>query len=723
MGPLLCRRPLFVGAAVFVLGAALLVTAGLARAQTPPSPGSARGLTQSLVALDAQYRAAGPARRAQLVSHLLSVAATRQQVLLSLVESDPGEVLRVALPANLRAGMASSIQSHLEKEVDLDGVLEVLHEDHANGSRYFYFLETRTERLSLHFATDPPGLPARSHVRVRGVRVGQMLALASGTTSVQTLAAALPNTFGAKSTVVLLVNFQNNPIQPYTVDYARSVVFTTTSNFFMENSSQQTWLTGNVYGWYTLPLSSTVCDGFQIRDYAKAAATAAGVDLSPYSTFVYAFPTNSGCGYSGMAQIGGPNVWINGNLELNVVGHELGHVLGLYHSHALECGATTNGTNCSVWEYGDVLDIMGNTSAGHFNAFQKERLGWLGGDVATVGANGVYTLDLYEAPLGVQPKALKNVKSTDSTTGQKTWYFVEFRQAIGFDSFVATKSNVLSGVVIHTGSDGDINSSMLLDMTPVSSALPDVDWNDPALTVGRSFSDSTAGVTITLTSAGSTGAAVSVSLASPTCTHANPTVTISPSQSQWVPAGTAVTYTVSVTNQDNASCTASTFNLQATAPAGWTSTFSPSTLTLSPGASGSASLQVTSSTSAANAFYTIAASATNGAAQSETSTVSATYVVVASMSVSVATDKPSYAKTQTVTITAVVSSAGSPVGGASVSFNVTKPGGTVVAMTATTGTNGAAVVTLRIKPKDPTGAYGVRAGATSGSATTNFMVQ
>ncbi|PYN00289.1 MAG: hypothetical protein DME07_16830 [Candidatus Rokuibacteriota bacterium] len=62
-------------------------------------------------------------------------------------------------------------------------------------------------------------------------------------------------------------------------------------------------------------------------------------------------------------------------------------------------------------------------------------------------------------------------------------------------------------------------------------------------------------------------------------------------------------------------------------------------------------------------------------------------------------------------------------GGASVSFNVTKPGGTVVAMTATTGTNGAAVVTLRIKPKDPTGAYGVRAGATSGSATTNFMVQ
>jgi len=424
-----------------------------------------------------------------------------------------------------------------------------------------------------------------------------------------------------------------------------------------------------------------------------------------------------------MAQIGGPNVWINGNLELKVVGHELGHVLGLYHSHALECGATTLGTTCSVWEYGDVLDIMGNTSAGHFNAFQKGQLGWLGGDIATVGVSGVYTLDLYEAPLGFQPKALKILKSTDSTTGQKTWYYVEFRQAIGFDSFLSTNSNVLNGVVIHTGSDGDINSSSLLDMTPASSVWQAYDWNDPALVVGQSFADPSAGVTITLRSAGNAGAAVSVALASPTCTHTNPTVTISPSQSQWVPAGTAVTYTVSVTNQDSANCTASTFNLQATAPAGWTSTFSPSALTLNPGASGSTSLQVTSSTSAANAFYTITASATNGAAQSYTSTVSATYVVVSSMSVSVATDKPSYTRNQTVTITAVVTSAGSVVAGASVSFNVTKPGGTVVTGSATTGTNGAAVVTVRIRPKDPTGAYGVRADATSASATTNFMVQ
>src|SRR3989454_5276368 len=149
---------------------------------------------------------------------------------------------------------------------------------------------------------------------------------------------------------------------------------------------------------------------------------------------------NSGCGYSGMAQIGGPNVWINGNLELKVVGHELGHVLGLYHSHALECGATTLGTNCSVWEYGDVLDIMGNTAAGHFNAFQKERLGWLGYGVSppitTVQGGGTYALDPYEAD-GSGANALKILQSTDPTTGKKTWYYVEYRQAIGFDNFLS----------------------------------------------------------------------------------------------------------------------------------------------------------------------------------------------------------------------------------------------------------------------------------------------
>jgi hypothetical protein len=71
----------------------------------------------------------------------------------------------------------------------------------------------------------------------------------------------LPNTFGAQSTLVILVNFQDAPTnQPYTLAAAQSVVFGPVNNFILENSYQQTWLTGDVVGWYTIPLSSTTCN-------------------------------------------------------------------------------------------------------------------------------------------------------------------------------------------------------------------------------------------------------------------------------------------------------------------------------------------------------------------------------------------------------------------------------------------------------------------------------
>src|SRR5207244_2311907 len=98
-------------------------------------------------------------------------------------------------------------------------------EDYAQGSRLRYFLETAEERLSLHFAANPPKhLLTGSHVRVKGVRVDGALALDSGgSSSVQTLSLALPNTFGAQKTLVILVNFQDKATQPYTLATAQNV--------------------------------------------------------------------------------------------------------------------------------------------------------------------------------------------------------------------------------------------------------------------------------------------------------------------------------------------------------------------------------------------------------------------------------------------------------------------------------------------------------------------
>lgn len=706
--------------AVILLALLLAPVGGPAGAQGrsgAPDPSSPENLTQSLVGLAAQ---GGP------LQNVVNVAAARQQRLLGLMESDPAAVLRVAIPRAVRAGLPAAVQSYVEEEVGLEGELEVLHEDYARRSRYVHFLQTSTERLSLHFAGAAPQLLTGTRVRVRGVRLGGAIALDGSGGSVQVLTQIAPNTFGSQKTLLILVNFQDMTTQPYTPAQAQSVAYTTTSNFYMENSFQQTWLAGDVAGWFTIALSSTVCDTSTLASYANQAATAAGYALSNYTRLIYGFPQNA-CGWWGMGTVGGSpsQAWINGTFSLKVVGHEFGHNLGLYHSHALDCGTAVDTGTCSSIEYGDTLDIMGNPTSGHLAAYQKERLGWLNytgmPPVTTVGSAGLYAIDTYEVA-GTNPKALKILKSTDATTGQKTWYYVEYRQAVGFDGFLSGNLNVLNGVVIRLGTDSSPNSSYLLDLTPQTAS-----WDDPALVLSQSFTDPFAGITITPVSMSAGSASVQVSVAPQPCVKGNPSVTLAPSQSQWAPPGTTVSFAVSVTNTDSSVCATSSFALAAGVPAGWTAALGASSLTLAPGASGSTTLSVTSPASATNGFYPVVDSATNTTTPGYTGSGSATYVLMSTLSVSVAPSQPTYKRNQFATLTATVTSGGTPVFGANAVFTVTKPGGGVVTGSATTDGTGKAVYRLRLKSQDPLGTYGVSVQATlgnvSGSATTSFQVQ
>jgi hypothetical protein len=275
---------------------------------------------------------------------------------------------------------------------------------------------------------------------------------------------------------------------------------------------------------------------------------------------------------------------------------------------------------CYVIEYGDLIDAMGSAYPGHYSAFQKERLGWLNygasPPITTVTMSGTYVLEVYESA-GSGPKALKILKSTDSTTGAKTWYYVEARQPIGFDTVLNTTASTVgitttipNGVLVRLGTESSPNSGSLLDMSPATDTSI-WDWLvDAPLLVGQSFSDPAAGVTMTTESVTSTGATVTVSF---------------------------------------------------------------------------------------------------------------------DAAVTVSTDRPTYTRNQSVSITATVRSGGSPVANAAVSFTVTKANGALVTATASTGTNGTAVYKLRLGRQDPTGLYQAGAVATKSgmsiSATTNFMVQ
>jgi len=632
----------------------------------------------------------------------------------------------------------SGLQNGLNQEVQLDGQLEITYQDTKDGHhRLSYSLKQPDgTRVPLQFTKEPPThFLSGDHVRAKGQRSGGSLILYSGSTSLTasttsgeatgnaTSSIPVPNTFGAQSTLVILVNFQDSAIQPFTTGDAYNAVFGTANNFFMENSYGQTSLTGDVVGWYTIPVSIATCDTSQIATAAQNAATAASVNLSVYTRYVYVFPFNSACAFAGSSTVGGKpsESWINGYPEMHTLNHELGHAFGLWHSHLLDCG--TSATICSsgtTVEYGDLMDTMGTTAdwSPDYNAFQKERLGWLNygssPKIQTVTASGTYTITPYENGSG--PNALKVLQSTNPTTGAKTWYYLEARQPLGFDAFLTSNAfpyiqAVTAGVLFHIGTDGNGNSSDLIDMTPATPTYQQ--WWDMSLAGGQSYSDTSAGVSFLATSVSSAGATVQITVngsAGSTCSAANPNVTISPSQSQAVASGSAVSFTVSVTDNDSSSCSPATFSLTSALPSGWAGTWSAAALSLSPGKSGSATLTVISPAGTANGSYSVGVNATNSSTNSYSGSAAAQYVInTAPLSVSLATNQSSYLPGQTVAITVNLSFGTTPDAGASVSATVTAPNGRTTTLSGTTGSNGVALLNYKLSNSAAAGTYPVQA--------------
>ena len=545
---------------------------------------------------------------------------------------------------------------------------------------------------------------------------------------------AATGTTGEQKTAVILVNFQDNATQPKTPVEVHELVFGQVSDFFWEASYEKTFLSGDVFGWFTIPVATNNCDVKLIVQEANHAAMAVGANLAAYSQFVYMFPDNSGCGWSGLEEKGAAGerlIYINGNagFALKPVAHEMGHGLGLMHSNALDCDVSATGNTCTLLGYADPADTMGTRGA-HFNAFQKELLGWLNAagapPITTVTASGRYAI----APLETydqRAKALKILKGNDPTTGVKTWYYLELRQLLGFDSILAGRGNLASGVLVHTGSVSatGISNSLLLDTTPNSSELTRIaDFEDGALGVGRTYVDAAAGVTVTVVSIDANGAVLDVDVGGappPACVRVSPAITLTGPGSA-VAAGTTVKYTVKVLNRDSSSCAATTFNLARSVPSGWTGSLAMSSMSLSPGASSSTSLDVISPATAAATSYGIGVGGGSNVGSIHTANASASYVVAASashvLSTSVGTDKTAYSRGESVYLSARVLDNGTPLAGASVRFNITLPSGASSVLSASSGADGYARSSYKLgKGKAVLGSYQVRADASSGGAS------
>lgn len=116
-----------------------------------------------------------------------------------------------------------------------------------------------------------------------------------------------------------------------------------------------------------------------------------------------------------------------------------------------------------------------------------------------------------------------------------------------------------------------------------------------------------------------------------TCVRAAPEFKVNTPTTVSVPAGAQATFTIELTNTDSSGCAASTFNLTALAPPGWTATFSSSVLPFAGGGTVWSVMTVTSPATAAAGGYTVGVTVSDDANPAHAATAPATYIVASTV--------------------------------------------------------------------------------------------
>ncbi|HSD00675.1 MAG TPA: Ig-like domain repeat protein [Casimicrobiaceae bacterium] len=478
-----------------------------------------------------------------------------------------------ALEIDASRALSADRQVEPKGITEVDGTLAVLHADYFAEDKSTFIYEVHEASGSvrqLRMGSMPAPLEAGMKVRVHGrveadnesMTPDRITIVARPTSSNdEKIGGAVAKAATVRSVLVIMANFNNTAVPALTSAQAQQIMTTngdSVANFFQETSYGQQIMNVTLTGWVTMnlaqPASCGSTDWRNIGTAAEAAAKSLGAAYDPatYAFVVYVFPAVPSCGWLGLAYISSPHkAWINGTgaFRTSTVAHEMGHNFGLLHAASLRCSGVIGGT-CSVSEYGDPFDAMGNQRAMHYNAMQKSKLGWIPpSSVKTyTGGSATYTLTPIENA-GADTYAVKIPTGATNRT-----YWLEFRQPIGFDSPLASFPN--NGAQIRVaypfesqcaGCDSYSDDTQIVDTTPGTSA-----FTDATLVAGQTFTDPDYGINVTVLSASASAMTVQIGAGAapppppppPPITGTSTSVVASANPSI---AGATVTFTATVT--------------------------------------------------------------------------------------------------------------------------------------------------------------------------------
>jgi M6 family metalloprotease-like protein len=296
---------------------------------------------------------------------------------------------------------------------------------------------------------------------------------------------ASPAVIGSPRVAVILVNWSNLGTFTPTKTEAYSLFHDQVAPFYKIVSYDKLNLNldqTDVYGWYSISTPYT-CDNFEnLENYIFNSSIDKAVNFNNYNQLILVAPTHTDCS-SGLAWIGGTTfntnegmktmplakMSANNRFEKYVMIHELGHAYGAGHSNGLECGDYSFSDNCSVYDYGDAYDPMGQnwfrSTTFHFGPYNKYVFGWLSDNsFRTVIQSG----DYFVFPIETVSDFTRGLKIYRYNSNE--FFTVENRSNIGLDSIIPPED--ISGAIIkYSQSYHDLYK---IDGTPVKYG----DWTD-----------------------------------------------------------------------------------------------------------------------------------------------------------------------------------------------------------------------------------------------------